>query len=352
MRAGLPGVIAWLALPSRATVTPCTTRRTGRGAGGGRNGGRRSKTARTGLLPALVLTAGGAWAGETTVTVAVAANAAEAVEALAADFERETGHGVVVTAGSTGKLYAQILHGAPFDMFLAADRERPRLLVEQGLAVEDSRRTYAIGRLVLWTADPTVAVDADTLSTAAFRRLALANPDLAPYGAAARETLRKLGLWDSLRPKIVLGENVGQAFAMTASGNAELGLVARSSVLRPRNGRAGSSWNVPADLHTPIRQDAVLLKRAERSEAAQAFQVFLHSPSALETIESFGFALVSQADLLKRRRLHERGQQRRGEQPPVAEGAGRLDHGQPRRGPEAPAQGTVGKRRPGSSSNP
>ena len=239
------------------------------------------------VIPALVLAAGSAFAGET--TVAVAANAAEVVETLAAEFERESGHRVTVTVGSTGKLYAQILHGAPFDVFLAADQERPRLLVEEGLAIEDSQRTYAIGRLVLWSPAPGVAVNADTLRDGSFRRLAIANPDLAPYGAAARETLRELGLWESLRPKIVAGENVGQAFAMAASGNAELGFVSLASVLSPRNPRPGSRWDVPTRLHAAIRQDLVLLNRAGDNAAARSFHRFLSSPRALEIIESFGF---------------------------------------------------------------
>ncbi len=242
---------------------------------------------------ALALAAAGAFGGET--TVAVAANAAEAIETLAAEFERESGHQVTVTVGSTGKLYAQILHGAPFDQFLAADQERPRLLVEQGLAVEDSRQTYAVGRLVLWSSDRTVEASAETLRAGSFRRLALANPDLAPYGAAARDTLRELGLWDELRPKIVVGENVGHTFAMIASGNAEFGFVALASVLNPRDGYAGSFWEVPADLHTPIRQDAVLLERGKGNAAARDFHVFLSSPRALRTIESFGFLLDRRA---------------------------------------------------------
>lgn len=241
------------------------------------------------LAPALLLAAGGASAGE--VTVAVAANAAEAVEALAADFEERTGHRVTVTVGSTGKLYAQILHGAPFDVFLAADQERPRLLVERGLAVEDSQRTYAIGRLVLWSSDPTLEASAETLRAGSFRRLAIANPDLAPYGAAARGLLRELGLWESLRSKIVVGENVGQSFAMAASGNAELGFIALSSIRSPRNEREGRYWEIPEHLHTPIRQDAVLLDRAGGNTAARAFHLFLSSPEALGTIESFGFVV-------------------------------------------------------------
>ena len=254
--------------------------------------------------------------------MAVAANAAEAVEALAAEFEQQSGHRVTISVGSTGKLYAQILHGAPFDVFLAADQERPRLLVEQGIAVEGSRLTYAVGRLVLWSSDRTVEASAETLRAASFRRLALANPDLAPYGAAARDTLRELGLWESLRTKIVLGENVGHAFAMTASGNAEFGFVALSSVFSGRNEREGNYWEVPGHFHRPILQDAVLLNRAKDNPTAVAFHRFLGSPSALETIESFGF---------------------------VVDGAvGLGNDGQPRLGPEEPAQGRVGKRRPGT----
>jgi len=247
------------------------------------------------LAPALLLAAAGASAGE--VTVAVAANAAEAAEALAADFEQRTGHRVTVTVGSTGKLYAQILHGAPFDVFLAADQERPRLLLERGLAVADSRRTYAIGRLVLWSSDPTLEASAETLRGGSFRWLAIANPDLAPYGAAARATLRELGLWESLRSKIVVGENVGQSFTMAASGNAELGLVALSSVIDPRNGREGSCWEIPEHLHAPIRQDAVLLDRGGENPAAREFHLFLGSYRARRTIESFGFAAVGHPGL-------------------------------------------------------
>lgn len=254
------------------------------------------------VLPALLLAAGGAFAGE--ATVAVAANAAEAVKALVAEFERETGRRITVTVGSTGKLYAQILHGAPFDLFLAADRERPRLLVEQGLAIEGSRLTYAVGRLVLWSSDRTIEASGKTLRSGSFRRLALANPDLAPYGAAARDALRQLGLWDELQPKIVLGENVGHAFAMVASGNAELAFVALSALHGRRGGRAGSFWEVPADLHSPIRQDAVLLQRGQGNAAARDFHTLLRTPRAREIIESFGFVGGREAEP-----LHDVGQE-------------------------------------------
>ncbi len=255
-----------------------------------RAGGRRLRTPVLRLLTALAFATTGAFAGE--VTVAVAANAAEAVEALAAEFEQESGHRVTVTVGSTGKLYAQILHGAPFDLFLAADQERPRLLVEQGLAASNSRTTYAVGRLVLWSPEPGAFTDpASVLREGAFRHLAIANPDLAPYGAAARETLRELGLWEGFRSKIVVGENVGQAFAMAASGNAELGFVALSSVLSTRNRQPGSRWEVPAGFHTPIRQDAVLLKRAEDNPAARDFLGFMGSPRARKAVALAGYVV-------------------------------------------------------------
>lgn len=242
------------------------------------------------FLATLAFSTAGASAGE--VMVAVAANAAEAVEALAEDFERESGHRVTVTVGSTGKLYAQILHGAPFDVFLAADQERPRLLVEQGIAMADSRITYAVGRLALWSRQSGAVSDGvAVLREGAFRRLAMANPELAPYGAAARKTLRELGLWESLRSKIVLGENVGQSFAMTASGNAELGFVAVSSVLSAGNSYSQERWEVPARFHEPIRQDAVLLDRARDNKAARDFYRFLSSPESRNVVESFGFVV-------------------------------------------------------------
>jgi molybdate transport system substrate-binding protein len=223
--------------------------------------------------------------------VAVAANFTEVMERLEADFERDSGHQLTVAVGSTGKLYAQIAHGAPFDVLLAADQERPERLESEGLAVAGSRFTYAVGRLTLWSPEEgRVDVDgAATLRAAAFRSLALANPDLAPYGAAAKETLEHLGLWETLAGKIVKGENIGQAHAMVASGNAELGFVALSSVLSPRNQQPGSRWDVPADLYAPIRQDAVLLQRAADNPAAKAFLAFLRSDAVRALIETYGY---------------------------------------------------------------
>lgn len=225
--------------------------------------------------------------------VAVAANFSEAAERLAADFGGAAGHEITLAAGSTGKLYAQIRNGAPFDVFLAADRLRPELLERGGLAEPGSRVTYAVGRLTLWSADPNgVAADGRvTLREGKFRRLAMANPELAPYGAAALRALLALGLHDGLRSRIVTGENVGQAHALAATGNADLGFVALSYALSARNRSRGSRWDVPARLHDPIRQDAVLLRRGRGNAAARAFLAYLRTAGAREIIESFGYAV-------------------------------------------------------------
>jgi molybdate transport system substrate-binding protein len=231
-------------------------------------------------------------AGEEAV-VAVAANFLEVAERLAADFERDRGHALRFVAGSTGKLYAQIAHGAPFDAFLAADQERPARLEREGLAVAGSRFTYAGGRLALWSREPgRVGADgAATLRQGKFRLLAIANPDLAPYGAAAKQTLQKLGLWERFGGRIVMGETIGQAHVLVASGNAELGFVALASVLSPRNATRGSRWDVPAHLHAPIRQDAVLLLRGARNPAARGFLAFLRSPRAQAVIAAHGYGV-------------------------------------------------------------
>ena len=222
--------------------------------------------------------------------VAAAANFAEVLTEVERAFEANHPHRLSVAVGATGKLYAQIRHGAPFDVLLAADRERPMLLERDGLAVPGSRRTYAIGRLTLWSADPKrLEGDVRTLLAAgSFRRLAMANPDLAPYGAAAREVLAGFGLYAALRQKIVTAENIGQAYAMVATGNAEIGFVAASGL---RSTDAGSRWEVPADLHAPIRQDALLLARAEHNIAARAFLDFLWTDPARAIISRYGYGV-------------------------------------------------------------
>jgi molybdate transport system substrate-binding protein len=225
--------------------------------------------------------------------VAVAANFKDAIDRLEADFEQRTGHVLEVTTGSTGQLYSQIVHGAPFDVLLAADQERPERLEREEHAVAGSRFTYAVGRLVLWSPDPD-RIDADgaaTLKSGDFRRLAIANPDVAPYGAAAIEVLETLGLAETLRPRIVMGEDIGQTFAMIGTGNAELGFVALSYVLSPQNEQQGSRWDVPADLYTPIRQDAVLLDHGADNAAAAAFMDFLQGGEARAVIGGFGYGL-------------------------------------------------------------
>ena len=220
--------------------------------------------------------------------IAVATNFAEALAEVERDFEGAGRHRLRVAVGSTGKLYAQILHGAPFDILLAADQERPILLERAGLAVPGSRRTYAVGRLTLWSADPErIHGDVPTmLAAGSFRRLAMANPALAPYGAAAREVLQGFGLYATLREKIVTAENIGQTYAMVATGNAEIGFVAASA---SRATDEGSRWDVPADLHAPIRQDAVLLARAANNVAAREFLDFLHGDRARAIISGFGY---------------------------------------------------------------
>lgn len=228
---------------------------------------------------AVLVCAGPAAAGE--VTVAVASNFAEPAAAIAARFEAASGHRVVLAPGSTGKHFNQIAHGAPFAVFLAADAARPERLETEGLAVAGSRFTYAVGRLVLWSPQPGLVDSVGAvLAGGGFAHLALANEDLAPYGRAARQALEALGLWDALAARLVRGENIAQAYAFVAAGAAEIGFVARSQAL------GGSAWLVPAHLHEPIVQQAVLLRD---EPAARAFWAFLRSDEARAIITSSGY---------------------------------------------------------------
>jgi molybdate transport system substrate-binding protein len=238
---------------------------------------------------ALCLFGGPACAAE--ALVAVAANFAEVVEELKPAFERRTAHRVQATTGSTGKLYAQIAAGAPFHVLLSADAKTPERLLAEGYGIGGTRFTYAIGRLTLWSSNPKrIGADGRAALTAAdVRHIAIANPDLAPYGVAAREALQKLGLWEALRGRIVMGQNIGQTHSMVATGNAELGLVALSAVLSPRAPAQGSRWDVPQELFSPIRQDAVLLRPGAENDAARAFLQFLRSGEARQVIERFGY---------------------------------------------------------------
>jgi molybdate transport system substrate-binding protein len=242
----------------------------------------------TGLC--LTLLAGAALAGE--VQVAVAANFGLPLAKIAAGFTAATGHVVKATSGSTGKFQAQIAAGAPFDVLLAADAETPRKLVAAGLAVAGSNFTYAVGRLVLWSAQPGVVDDQGAvLAAGRFAHLAIANPKVAPYGAAAMEVLKALGLAKTLAPKLVTGESIAQAHQFVATGNAELGFVALSQVVVPGKTPVGSHWLVPPALHGPIRQDAVLLKAGAANPAATALLAHLHSEPARRLIRDFGYGL-------------------------------------------------------------
>ena len=224
------------------------------------------------------------------VRVAVAANFATPLKTLAAEFEKETGNTLLASAGASGKLYAQIKSGAPFDVFLSADDETPARLEKEGDAVSGSRFTYAVGRLVLWSAQPnTVDAQGAVLKTGNFKHLALAAPHLAPYGAAAVQTLTQLGLLAALQPRFVQGESIGQTYSFVGSGNAELGFVALSQVFENGKISKGSGWIVPASLHEPLRQDAVLLVRARDKVAARALLTFLKSEKARGLIRAFGY---------------------------------------------------------------
>ena len=223
------------------------------------------------------------------IRVAVASNFAGAARQLASRFESRTGHEVKLSFGSTGRQYAQIRNGAPYHAWLAADSRRPALLEAGGLIQPGSRFTYALGRLVLWSPDPgLVDEDGDVLRTGSFRHLALANPRLAPYGLAAQQLLRKLGLWDALRDRMVRGENVGQAFHFVSSGNAELGLVAASQVLGGNRPLQGSLWIPPAHLYEPIEQQAVLL---QDDAVARGFLRFVASDQGRAIIRANGYEL-------------------------------------------------------------
>ena len=239
-----------------------------------------------GLLAA-VITGVPANAGET--TVAVAANFTAAAEEIGKAFETASGHKVTYSFGSTGQLFTQIAHGAPFEVFLAADQARPEKAEADGLAVEGTRFTYATGRLVLWSADANL-IDGtpDILKDPKLAHVAIANPVTAPYGAAAMEVMEALGLTGTLKPKLVEGKNIAQAYQFVATGNAPVGFVAFSQVVKDDS---GSRWSIPSDLYTPIRQDAVLLKNGGENEAAKAYLEFLKGEEARKIIESFGYGV-------------------------------------------------------------
>jgi len=224
------------------------------------------------------------------VSVAVAANFTAPMQKIAGEFEKDTGHKAQLAFGATGKFYAQIKNGAPFQMLLSADDETPAKLEQEGLALAGTRFTYAVGTLVLWSAQPGYVDDqGEVLKKGRFSKIALANPKLAPYGKAAMEALTVLGLADALAPRFVLGENIAQTFQFVGTGNAELGFVALSQVMKDGRIASGSAWVVPGRLHTPIRQDAVILAAAKGNAAAGALAKYLKGEKAKAIIRSYGY---------------------------------------------------------------
>lgn len=224
------------------------------------------------------------------VQVAVAANFTAPARALAEVFARTTGHEARLSFGATGAFYTQIKNGAPFDVLLAADDERPARLEKEGDTVPGSRFTYATGQLVLWSAKPGLVDDEGAvLKHGQFGKIAIANPKNAPYGAAAVEAMNKLGLAAALQPKLVTGESIGQTYNFIATGNAELGFVALAQVLEGGKLKSGSMWVVPAQYHAPIIQDAVILNRAASNPAAKAWMELLKTPQSKALIRSYGY---------------------------------------------------------------
>ena len=240
------------------------------------------------LICLAALLAGATQARSDEIRIATASNFRHAALEISQAFQQASGHQATLIFGATGKHYAQITHGAPFDIFLAADRNRPERLESEGSAVAGSRFTYAAGRLALWSPGGGNTENGEILREGNFRRLAIANPELAPYGLAAKEALQKLGLWEPLSGKLVRGENIAQAFQFTYSGNADLGLVAYSQLQAAGEKRRGNWWLVPASLHRPIEQQAVLIND---KPAARDFLKFMRSPAALEIIRSHGYGV-------------------------------------------------------------
>lgn len=240
------------------------------------------------------------------VRIAVASNFIATMVPLMAEYEKQSEDALIVSYGSSGKIFAQISRGAPFDIFLSADQHKPRKLQEAGIVASENRFTYAIGSLVLWSRDTqlliksgdltsatisNIALDELTLDSLDFHKLAIANPRTAPYGVAAQETLTNIDAITQIKSKLVTGENIAQAFMFVKTGNAQLGFIARSQLLQLPEHSQGSYWDVPESLHSPIKQDAVLLNGA--SLAANKFFVFLQSESARNIIQSSGYRIDS-----------------------------------------------------------
>ncbi len=226
------------------------------------------------------------------VQVAVAANFTAPIQAIAADFEKDTGHKLVAAYGATGQFYTQIKNGAPFEVFLSADDTTPEKLEKEGNTVKGSRFTYAIGTLALWSAqEGYVDSKGEVLKKNEYQHLSIANPKAAPYGLAATQVLEKLKLTDVTKAKIVEGQNITQAYQFVSTGNAELGFVALSQIFKDGKVTSGSAWIVPASMHDPIKQDAVILNKGKDNAAAEALVEYLKGPKAAAVIKSYGYQL-------------------------------------------------------------
>jgi len=249
---------------------------------------------RSAALIALLLSTLTARADE--VQVAVAANFTGPMQVISVLFERDTGHKASLSYGATGKFYAQIVNGAPFEVLLSADDKTPERLIKEGRGVDGSAFTYAIGKLVLWSADPKrVDAKGEVLKKGGFRHLAIANPKTAPYGAAALQVMGKLGVADTLKPLFVQGENISQTQQFVVTGAAELGFIAYSQVIKNGQIGSGSGWLVPGNLHDPIRQDAVILTNGKGKPAAIALLNYLKGEKAQAVIKSFGYERMTPA---------------------------------------------------------
>lgn len=223
------------------------------------------------------------------VTVAVAANFTKPMQVIVTEFEKQTAHRVTLAIGSTGKLYAQIRNGAPYDLLLSADQLRPEKLLSEQLAVPGSAFTYAKGRLILWSSEADRVQGQELLADSNLKRLAIANPKIAPYGAAAIEALKQLNYYPALQSKIVEGQNISQTYQFVSTGNARQGLIALSQVSDNGSLTHGSGWIIPPQLHQPLKQDAILLKRGAANPVAKALLAYLGSDSAKQIIRRFGY---------------------------------------------------------------
>ena len=242
------------------------------------------------LLLSLLATPQVVWSGE--AYIAVASNFLSPLKEIAEHFKQDTGNRLVLISGSTGKLYAQAKHGAPFDVLLAADSKRPILLEREGVGVIGTRFTYAVGNLVLWSLGELHGEQ--SLAKLSEGKLAIANPKTAPYGRAAQQTLEQLGHWNKLQPNLVRGENIAQTLQFVATGNAMLGFVAKSQVEDPRFKFKGSHWEVPVDMHEPILQQAILLNPGLANSSAKQFLEYLHGAVAKKIMRSYGFRFLEE----------------------------------------------------------